>query len=114
MQLAEAVEAELLLAVEAAQVVGGLVVEQAGGGDQRAAVQVAHADVLAVRIVVIHVEAELGALQLGVELGAEHGKAQGLRLAQRGYAFQALGPQAARTLPVGCDAVAGHGDLGHE
>ncbi|MNJ75106.1 hypothetical protein D3C77_721440 [compost metagenome] len=89
-------------------------VEQAGGGDQLAAVQVAHADVLAVRIVVIHVETELGTLQLGVELGAEHAKTQGLRLTQRSDAFQALGLQAARAFPVGCDTVAGHGDLGHE
>ncbi|MNE91473.1 hypothetical protein D3C80_1890880 [compost metagenome] len=57
-------------------------IEQAGGGHQPAAVEVAHADVLAVNVVVIHVQAELGTLELGSEFGAEHAKAQGLGFTQ--------------------------------
>ena len=97
-------QAELFLAVETAEAGGGLVVEQAGGGHQLAAVQIAHADVAAVRVVVIHVQAQLGAFQLGIEFAAEHGVAQGLGLAQRIRADQALGVQA---------AFGSSGDLGH-
>ncbi|MNE66621.1 hypothetical protein D3C80_1621790 [compost metagenome] len=64
-------------------------IEQTGGGHQRAAVQVAHADVRAVAVVVVHVKAELRALQAGVELAAEHPVAQRLGFAQGAAAAQA-------------------------
>ena len=83
-------------------------VEQPGGGHQGAAVEVADADVCAVTVVVVAVEAVFGAFELGVELGAEYAVAQGLGLAQGAGAVQALGLQAASG-----DGFAGNGGLGH-
>lgn len=83
-------------------------VEQAGGGDQAAAVQVTHADVAAVDIIVIHVQTQLSAFQFGVELAAEDVEAQGLGFLQGRGANQALGLQAAFIA-----GVADAGDLSH-
>ncbi len=64
---------------------------------------------LAVDIVIVHVQTPFGALELGVELAAEYPKAQGLRLAQSVGAQQTLGLQAAGW----GGAVAGNCHLGH-
>ncbi|CAM5614920.1 hypothetical protein SSTU70S_06875 [Stutzerimonas stutzeri] len=92
-QRRQPVQTELLLAVEMADAPRSEVIEQARGGDQCAAGQIAHADVAAMRIVVIDVQTELGALQASVELAAEHAVAQRLGFAQGGGADQALGLQ---------------------
>jgi hypothetical protein len=93
--LQQAVQAEFFFAVEAPQAAGGLVVEQAGGGHQFAGVQVTHADVAAVDVVVVHVQALLGAFELGLEFCAEHLVAQGLGFLQGRGANQAFGLQTA-------------------
>ena len=104
----QAVQAELFFAVEPPQAAGGLVVQQARGRHQAPAVEVAHADVGAVHIVVIHVQAQLRALELGVELATEHVEAQGLGLAQGLGADQALGLQVAFGAGVGAACELSH------
>ena len=79
-------QAEFFFAVEAPQAGGCAVVEQARGGHQFTAVEVTHADVLAVNVIVIHVQAQFGTLELGIEFGAEYAKAQRLGFAQGGSA----------------------------
>ncbi|MCY1403585.1 hypothetical protein D9M71_187700 [compost metagenome] len=91
LQVAKAMQAEFFFAVEATQAVGRLVVEQARRGHQAAAGHIAHADMAAVLIVVVHVQAKLCALQAGVELIAEDVEAQGLGFLQRVWADQAFG-----------------------
>lgn len=95
LQVAEAVQAEFLFAVEAPQAAGSLMVEQAGGGDQAPAGQVAHADVAAMNVVVIHVQAQFGAFELGLEFTAEYAEPQGLGFLQGCRADQAFGLQTA-------------------
>ncbi|MNC13499.1 hypothetical protein D3C75_612480 [compost metagenome] len=95
LQLQQAVQAEFFFAVEAAQAAGGLMVEQAGGGNQLAGAQVAYANVAAVHVVVVHVQALLGSFELGLEFGAEHFVAQGLGFLQGRGANQAFGLQTA-------------------
>lgn len=95
LQLQQAMQAELFFAVEAPQAAGGLVVEQAGGGHQLPGGQVTYADVAAVDVVVVHVQALFGALELGLEFGAEHLVAQGLCFLQGRLANQAFGLQTA-------------------
>jgi hypothetical protein len=85
------VQAEFFFAVELAQAAGGLVIEQAGGGHQAPGVQVTHADVAAVNIIVIHVQTQFRAFELGVEFAAEHVEAQGLGFLQSLGADQAFG-----------------------
>ena len=113
LQLAEAVEVKLLFAVEAAQARGGLMVEQAGGGHQLAAAEVAHADVLAVQVELVHVQTQFGALEAGGELVAEHAVAQRLGFAQGHGAGQALGLQAAGLTRGNQGFVTAEHDLGH-
>lgn len=108
LQVDQAMQAELLFAIEPAQAARGLVVKQAGSRYQAAGVQVAHPDVGAVNVVVIHVQTPLRALQLGVEFAAEHVEAQSLGFLQRVGTYQAFGLQA--TFIAG---VADVGDLGH-
>lgn len=95
LQLQQAVQAELFFAVETAKAAGSLVVEQPGGGDQFAGAQVAHADVAAVRVIVIHVQTVFGTLEFGLEFCAEHFIAQGLGFLQGRGADQAFGLQTA-------------------
>ena len=87
-------QAELFFAVESPQAGSCLMIEQAGGGDQLSAVQVAHADVAAIRVVVVDVQALLGPLESGAELATEHGITQGLGFTQCCRADQAFGVQA--------------------
>ncbi|MNQ73727.1 hypothetical protein D3C85_884690 [compost metagenome] len=101
-------QAEFFFAVELAQAAGGSVVEQAGGRHQAPGVQVTHADVGAVNIIVIHVQTQFRAFQLGVELAAEHVETQGLSFLQSLGAHQAFGLQAAFVA-----GVADAGDLSH-
>jgi hypothetical protein len=102
------VQAEFFFAVELAEAAGGGVIEQTGGRHQTPGVQVTHADVGAVNIIVIHVQTQFRAFQLGVELAAEHVEAQGLGLLQGLGADQAFGLQAAFIA-----GVADAGDLSH-
>ncbi|MNE43347.1 hypothetical protein D3C80_1375170 [compost metagenome] len=95
MQVAEAVQAELLFAVEAPQAAGRLMIEQAGGGDQAPAIEVAHADVAAMNVIVIHVQAQFGAFELGLEFTAEYAETKGLCFLQGRRADQAFGLQTA-------------------
>jgi hypothetical protein len=95
LQMPQTVQAEFLFAVEAAQAIGRLMIEQAGGGHQPPGGQVAHSDVLTVGIVVVDVQTQLGALERGVEFGAEHGEAQGLGLVQSLRTGEAFGLQTA-------------------
>ncbi len=92
-------QGELAFAVEAAQLASGKVIQQAGGGDQFAAGQVTHADMPAVAIEIVHVQAQFGALQPSFELAAEYAVAQGLGFAQGLCALQAFG------LKLACAAV---------
>ncbi|MNE03203.1 hypothetical protein D3C80_956980 [compost metagenome] len=109
-ELGEAVQAELVLAVEAPQFARGVVVEQAGGGDQRAAGQVAHAQVAAVDVETVAVEAQFGALQAGAELLAEHAVTQGLGFDQGFAAVQAFGLQAAGGAGLAGQCSGGHAE----
>ncbi|MND89869.1 hypothetical protein D3C80_819430 [compost metagenome] len=95
LQLQQAVQAEFFFAVETAQAAGGLVIEQAGGGNQFAGAQVAYTNVAAVHVVVVHVQALLGTFELGLEFCAEYGVAQSLGFLQRRGANQAFGLQTA-------------------
>jgi hypothetical protein len=104
----QAVQAEFFFAVKASETAGGLVVEQAGGGNQAASVQVTYADVGAMNIIVIHVQTELRAFQPGVEFAAENVEAQGLGFLQGLGTDQAFGLQAAFIA-----GVADAGDLSH-
>ncbi|MNZ44935.1 hypothetical protein D3C78_625740 [compost metagenome] len=88
-------QAELFFAVKTSQAVGGLVVEQACGGHQAPAAEVAHTDVAAMNVVVIHVQAQFGALELGLELTAEHAEPKGLGFLQGRWPDQAFGLQTA-------------------
>ena len=101
-------QAEFFFTVEPTQGAGRLVVQQTGGCHQSTAVQVPHADVAAVNIIVIHVQAQFRAFQLGVELAAEHVEPQGLGFLQRLRANQAFGLQTAFIA-----GVADAGDLSH-
>ncbi|MCY1431285.1 hypothetical protein D9M71_472500 [compost metagenome] len=93
--MAKAMQAELFFTVETPQAAGGLVVEQACGGDQTTAIEVAHADVTAVNVVVIHVQAQLGTFELGFELTAEDAETKGLCFLQGAWPDQAFGLQTA-------------------
>ena len=93
MQVAQADQVEFFLAVEASELLCGAMIEQAGGGDQGAAVQIAHADVLAVRIIVIHVQAQFGCLQLRTEFTAEDAEPQRLSFTQGLGTLQPFGLQ---------------------
>jgi hypothetical protein len=108
LQMREAVQAEFFFTVELAEAAGGGVIEQARGRHQTPGVQVTHADVAAVNIIIIHVQTQFRAFQLGVELAAEHVEAQGLGLLQGLGADQAFGLQAAFIA-----GVADAGDLSH-
>ncbi|MCY1178557.1 hypothetical protein D9M73_189110 [compost metagenome] len=108
MQVHQTVEAEFFFAVEFAQAAGSRVVEQTGGRHQAPGVQVTHADVGAVNVVVIHVQTPFSTLELGVEFAAEHIEAQGLGFLQSLGAHQAFGLQAAFVA-----GVADAGDLSH-
>ncbi len=108
LKLHQAVQAELFFAVETPQAVGGLVVQQAGGGHQAPGVQVAHTDVAAMNVIVIHVQTQFRALELGVELATEDVETQGLGFLQSLRADQAFGLQAAFSA-----GVADAGDLSH-
>ncbi len=88
-------QAEFFFTVKTPQAAGGLVVEQASRGNQTSGVQIAYADMGAVNIIVVHVQAQLRALQFGVELATEHVEAQGLGFLQGSGADQAFGLQAA-------------------
>ncbi|MNM86022.1 hypothetical protein D3C81_981650 [compost metagenome] len=103
-------QAELVLAVEAAQLAGGGVVEQAGGGDQFAAGEVAHAEMAAVGVEAVAVEALLGTLQAGAELLAEHAVAQGLGFEKGFGALQAFGLQAAAGAGLAGQCNGGHAE----
>ncbi|MNV72624.1 hypothetical protein D3C71_1657280 [compost metagenome] len=91
----QTVQAELFFAVEATQAAGGLMVEQPGSRYQLAGAQVAHTDVAAVHVVVVHVQALFRAVELGLEFRAEHFVAQGLGFLQGRGADQAFGLQTA-------------------
>lgn len=83
-------------------------VEQARGGYQTTGVQVPHADMAAVHIIIIHVQAMFRAFQLGIELAAEYVEPQGLGFLQSLGADQAFGLQTAFIA-----GVADAGDLSH-
>lgn len=108
LQVQQAMQAELFFAIEPAQGAGRLVIQQPGGGNQSPGVQVPYANVAAVNIIVIHVQAQLRTFQLGIELAAENGETQGLGFLQGLGADQAFGLQTAFIAGV-TDA----GDLSH-
>jgi len=89
----QAVQLELTFTVETPEAAGGLVIQQAGGGDQAPAVKIAHADVCAMGVELISVQTAFGAFQACFQLVAEYGEAQGLCLEKGAPACQAHGLQ---------------------
>src|SRR5690606_13920683 len=70
-QMRQAVQLELTFTVETPEAAGGLVIEQAGGGDQAPAVKIAHADVCAMGVELISVQTAFGAFQACLQRSEE-------------------------------------------
>jgi len=108
LQVRQAVQVEFFFAVKVADVFCRAVIQQAGGGYQLTAIEIAYPDMFAPRVITVLVEPVLSTFELGLQLAAEYTKTQGLSFTQGDGAEQALGLQA-----TFWSGVADTGDLGH-
>ena len=108
LQVGQPVKVELFFAVKMADTLCRAVIQQAGGGNQLAAIEIAYPDMFAISVIAVLVQPVFGAFEFGLQLVAEHTKTQGLSLAQCRGAEQTLSLQA-----TFWSGVADTGDLGH-